>query len=196
MRIGIMGGSFDPPHFSHKAIIDFCLKRKLVDEVWVCPVFDHLQKNHVASFEDRMYMSKMLFSKWYSSKVEVLDEEKFNPRGYSLRLVRKFQRRFPRYQFKMIVGLDCANDIKSWYEWRTLLKTAPFIVINRGFAIPKKSWFDKEPHEFYTVSDCFTSSTMVRKLCKEKHWQSVKNCTGSKVMKYIQKENLYADYTR
>lgn len=193
MRIGLMGGSFDPPHLSHKAIIDFCLKHKLVDEVWVLPAYDHTQKSPRASFEHRMRMSKMLFCKWFSHKVEVLDEEKFNPRGYTLRLVHKFQRRYLNDEFKLIVGLDCANNIKSWYQWRMLIKAIPFIVINRGLTIPKESWFDKEPHEFYKVEECFCSSSVVRKYCKGKHWKSLKQCVGPKVQKYIIKEGLYED---
>jgi len=191
-RIGIFGGSFDPPHCSHKAIIDECIKRKLVDEVWVMPSCNHPHKSNQASFEQRIKMCKMMFTRWlYPVRVE--NFERCNASGTTLNLLRILREFMPEVEFKFIIGRDCADNIQSWYKPNELIHQVPFIVFERNDYAHKglDTWYIVKPHCLVSVNGCSTSSTVVRNLVKDNHHRLVRVFTNKKVARYIQKEKLY-----
>lgn len=192
MRIGIFGGSFDPVHVSHQSIANECIKRKLVDEVWVLPASHHRQKDNIATFEQRLKMSKLLFEKPFG-RVKVKDFEILNPSGAMIHMILILMVMFKQHTFSIIIGRDCADNINTWLEWTKLIKMIPFIVFEReDYTANMSTWYLTSPHHLLQVKGkCFFSSTYVRKLLGEKKFVCAGAITGQKVIKYIQKNGLY-----
>jgi len=190
MHIGIMGGSFDPPHSSHKAIIDACIKGKLVDEVWVLPSSYHRQKSNLATFEQRLKMSKLLFEKLFNH-VKVKDYERLNPSGAMIHMVWILMEMFKKHRFSIIVGRDCADNIETWTEYQKLINLVPFIIFEReDYRGKPKTWYLDPPHRIIETDDCRFSSTFVRRLIALKCNTLAETIIGPKVMKYILKEKI------
>jgi nicotinate-nucleotide adenylyltransferase len=193
-KIGILGGSFDPPHISHKSIVDACLEKGLVDEVWVLPTYNHTQKNNIASFEQRIKMCKMLFCKLFG-KVKVQDFERCNRSGCMYDMIAILRSMFENYHFYVIIGRDCADNIDTWMHTEALLQTVPFIVFERGdyAGTNLDTWYFMEPHKFLSIERCDISSTEVRGLVKRKLFNLVRVLTNQKVSDFIRRNKLYED---
>jgi len=192
-KIGIFGISADPPHASHKAIIDACLKKKLVNEVWVLPSNNHTQKKNIASFAQRIDMCKLMFETKWSSSVKVKDFEIFNTRGTTLHMINRLEFLFKKYKFYLIVGEDCADNIETWYSYKELIEKYPFIVFQRGDYVSKnpKDWYLSEPHKVMSVDGCWNSSTEIRKILNQSLYNLAETMTNDKVVRYILGRCLY-----
>lgn len=193
MNIGIFGGSFDPPTSSHKAIVDDCLKRKLVDQVWVCPTFNHTDKKNIASFEQRMEMCKIMLTGWFKP-VKICEYEKMNPSGRTCSLIWRLEDLYPNHKFKIIIGEDRADKIKDWLNWTMLIEEYSFIVFKRedyaSFNI--KHWYDKSPHIVIKNEDCWMSSTYIRHLIALECFELLRIVgIKPKLISYILKHKIY-----
>jgi nicotinate (nicotinamide) nucleotide adenylyltransferase len=189
-RIGIFGGSFDPPHHNHKDIIEQCLQMKLVDEVWVLPAFHHVQKENATSFEQRIKMCKIMFEK-FLKPIKVKDFEVCNRSGATLDMVRILRGMFNRYSFSVIIGRDCAENIETWVQYKTLIQEVPFIVFEREHCGDyKKDWYLNEPHRLINNKGSFISSTDVRKLLSKGHYNVAGCLTSEKLIDFIRKEKI------
>lgn len=189
-HIGILGGSFDPPHKSHKAVIDKCFQMKLVNEVWVLPTYHHVQKIPQASFEQRIKMCKIMFER-FLKPIKVKDFERCNRVGSTYNLIRILKGMFEKYRFSIIIGRDCAENIESWIEYQDLIQTIPFIVFERQYwGEFNHTWYLKEPHQLIHLPGSFISSTMIRKLLRQDHINLASHFTNVKLVNYIQKEKI------
>ena len=61
MKIGIFGGSFNPPHLGHKKMIADLILQHILDRVIIVPVGNYYNKNEMVDFKDRYKMIKLLF---------------------------------------------------------------------------------------------------------------------------------------
>lgn len=197
-RVGIFGISADPVHKTHLAIANYCIKQKLVEEVWVCPSYNHTQKKSIASFEDRVDMCDMIFKKWFSP-IKVMEIEKFNDNGSSYNLLKNLRILVGgRCTFSFIIGQDQADNIHTWYKYQDILgMDIPFIVFARtAFSNPnnifqEKPWYHSQPHYFLQSMKSYISSTYVRDRIEKNQWNIVESLTSKKVCNLIKKRGLY-----
>ena len=74
-RVAVYGGSFDPPHLGHVLSVAWALSAAEIDAVWIIPTWKHaFNKEHCASFEERMSMCELAFAVFRD--VEVSDVER------------------------------------------------------------------------------------------------------------------------
>lgn len=195
-KIGIFGLSGDPPHISHKRIIDYCIKNNLVDEVWVVPSYLHTQKKNIATYDQRFKMCEMMFEGSKRIKVSMIDV--INKSGTMFELIYKLNECFnsdnkPEYDFSIIIGKDCADNIESWYKWNELINENTFIVFDRGDYRSKniKNWYING-HHYYTISGCDFSSSYIRKCFFERgNYNLAKMLTCEKVVEYCFINEIY-----
>jgi nicotinate-nucleotide adenylyltransferase len=200
-RIGILGGSFDPPHQSHKAIAQDCIDRNLVDEVWICPTYIHTQKKAHTNFKHRMNMCRIMFESWFS-KIKVKDYQGWTSDGSTFSLMEYLKGKNFIYkdykkdnEFYLIIGRDCADNISSWYNWEELISENSFIVFNRDNHLSDDNdvWYIKKPHRLiYSKHVGDWSSSFIRnKLFKKRFYKLAKLLTSGKLISYINNHNLY-----
>lgn len=132
-HIGILGGTFDPPHLGHEAIARELLERFGFRELWVIPTGrPYLNKNSLTSARIRLEMAEAAFAEIERVKVldiEVVRAEKESAPTYSWNTVQDLQKRYPK--LVMCIGSDQWNNIMNWHRSQDLLRAVPWIVYER-----------------------------------------------------------------
>jgi nicotinate-nucleotide adenylyltransferase len=131
MRIGLLGGSFDPPHLAHRAISLFALKRLNLDRIWwlVTPGNPLKDNTHLAPLEERIGRAGALAR---DPRIVVSGLEAVIGAHYTVDTVSYLRRRCPRVRFVWIMGADSLADYHRWKGWRKLANLVPIAVIDRG----------------------------------------------------------------
>lgn len=141
MRVGLLGGTFDPPHRAHVLAAEAALATGEVDRVLVVPVFEHaFNKRPGASFEDRMEMCRRAFA--LDPRVQVSDIEAHLPRpNYTLATVEALEQLEPEARFRLVAGSDVLVDLPRWHRVDQLLERAPLLLLKRqGYPAPSGLW--------------------------------------------------------
>jgi nicotinate-nucleotide adenylyltransferase len=130
MNIGVLGGTFDPPHSSHRIAALSVLTAHLADEVWMIPCLRHRFGKAPAPFEDRLAMCRLLVED--DSRIRVSDiEASINRPGYTIDLVQRLIADFPEHSFRLIAGADIYHQRSQWYHYDEVAALAPPIYIAR-----------------------------------------------------------------
>jgi nicotinate-nucleotide adenylyltransferase len=130
MRIGLLGGSFNPPHAGHVYVSEVAMKRLKLDAVWwlVTPQNPFKQNIDTVSFEDRINMCRNINS---DPRMVISDlEQRFNLRR-SIDTVRFVKQHFPTTKFVWLTGMDLVAEIPKWKNWTELLSEMAFAHIIR-----------------------------------------------------------------
>jgi len=135
-RIGIFGGSFNPPHKGHVEICRHIFKRNDVDQIWIVPCFKHPFDKDLAVYEDRIIMCRFAFSEFFG-RVKISDVEKIlGDVSYTVRTLDYFKARYPDNKYFLIMGSDTAEDAPTWKEAGRLRTLASIIEVPRGDSSP------------------------------------------------------------
>ena len=127
--IGLLGGSFDPPHAGHVHITKEALKRFGLDHVWwlVSPG-NPLKKNGPAPLADRMQAARALMD---HPRVTVTDIEAQLGTRYTAQTLAGLRRRYPGVRFVWLMGADNLAQFHRWQDWRWIMDTVPVGVMAR-----------------------------------------------------------------
>ncbi|MBI4125170.1 MAG: nicotinate (nicotinamide) nucleotide adenylyltransferase [Deltaproteobacteria bacterium] len=135
-RVGLLGGSFNPPHSGHVGMAEWVLNEGKVDQVWVIPCDEHPFAKPLAAFAHRFRMCLLAFQ-GLEPKVRVLDiEKKMGGKSFTYRTVVRLKKENPAQRFYLIVGADAAAEIDTWNRAEALKREAERIVVPRGPASP------------------------------------------------------------
>ena len=139
MRIGLFGGSFNPPHQGHIHACVTAMKYLRLDAVWwlVSPGNPLKKNGGMPSLEIRMQNCRDLVS---HPRILVTDIEKDLNTIRTFDTVTVLKEKFPRTDFVWLAGTDIANEFHRWYRWRDLTRMIPFAFIGR----PTKSGLVRE----------------------------------------------------
>ncbi len=205
MRIGIFGGTFDPPHLGHLRAAELARESFSLNEVWlmvsnkpphkigkpIIPVGKRLKMAEIASL-DNPY-------------IKVSDFEIKNGLSYTIDTLRELKKHY-LHDFFLIIGEDSFIELPTWKNYKGLLRETEIIVIKRKWREEKiPEWFLKTGMEVSVLKEgekasegriffisCATlpiSSSMVRE--KVKRGLSIKYLVPQKIIEYIEKEGLY-----
>lgn len=130
MRIGIFGGSFNPPHRMHKKIIKDMISKGYVDKIYIVPTGDLYYKKGLISYEHRVNMLNMLVKD--ISGVEVSDVGNINDFSFTFQLLDYFQKLNPKDEICFICGADNLEDFKNWNRYQYILENYKLIVMARN----------------------------------------------------------------
>ena len=96
MRIALFGGSFNPPHKSHVAVVKHLIESKNFDEVWIIPCLAHAFGKKLAPYSDRVTMCRLAFEAIDPQvRVQKTDEEIQNTQGWSILTLRHLHQKHP-----------------------------------------------------------------------------------------------------
>lgn len=127
--VGLLGGSFDPPHAGHMHITRRALRRFRLDRVWwlVSPG-NPLKADAPAALERRMAACRALAD---HPRVEVTDIEARLGTRYTADTLRHLQALYPGVQFVWLMGADNMAQLHRWEEWRGIMESVPVGVLAR-----------------------------------------------------------------
>jgi nicotinate-nucleotide adenylyltransferase len=132
MRIGILGGTFDPIHMGHLILAEQCRDQAKLDQVWVMPSAHppHKADQPVTRFEQRCEMIELAIAGHPVFRVERIEKE-LPPPSYTAETLAELRRRHPTDEFALIVGADSLVDMPQWYEPRRVLEQAEVVAVPR-----------------------------------------------------------------
>lgn len=189
-RIGLFGGTFDPPHRAHIHIAKIALKKCELDLVIFIPChYPPLEKGFTpAPKHHRLKMLKLLLQnaskkKFKISTVELTRRQK---KSYSYVTAEYFHKKYPRAKLFWIIGSDQWDDIENWENLPRLAQLATFIIFPRPrLAKPKKSI----PSISLKTKPVNISSTKIREMIRQ-HKQAT-FFLAAPVLRYLQKQKIY-----
>jgi len=127
--IGLLGGSFDPPHAAHLHISKEALKRFGLDHVWwlVSPG-NPLKPRGPAPLATRMAAAQALVR---HPQIHVTDLEARIGTRHTAATIAVLQRRAPDLRFVWLMGADNLAQFHRWQNWRQIIETVPIGVLAR-----------------------------------------------------------------
>ena len=136
MKIGILGGTFDPIHNGHLALAKGALSELGLDQVLFMPsgAPPHKAMRPVAAAQDRFQMVKLALEGKTLFQVSRMEIDRPGP-AYTIDTLRLLRAQFGRHaEFVFLVGTDCLAGLGTWYCFGELVKLCRFTVISRpGF---------------------------------------------------------------
>ena len=138
MRVGLFGGSFDPPHRGHLAVAEAVRNRFALDRVLLAPAAVQPLKpdGAHASFADRLHMVELLCESAHGIEASTIDgPQTGGAPNYTINTLDRLRDELPRdTEIFVIVGADAFLGLRQWKDPAALLKQARWIVVSRpGF---------------------------------------------------------------
>ena len=129
-RIGILGGSFNPAHEGHRHISLMALKSLGLDEVWwlVSPKNPLKSAAELAGFDERLRRARAVAA---HPRIRVSDLERDFPSAYTVDVLARLRRRWPRNRFVWLMGADNLAQFHLWRRWQDILASVPVAVFDR-----------------------------------------------------------------
>jgi nicotinate-nucleotide adenylyltransferase len=129
-RIGVMGGSFNPPHVGHAMVAATALKRLQLDQLWwvVTPGNPLKSHNGLAPLADRMAACRALAA---SPRMHVTAFEAALATPYTAATLAYLQHRYPSATFIWVMGADNLATFHRWQQWRDIAGGLSIAVVDR-----------------------------------------------------------------
>jgi nicotinate-nucleotide adenylyltransferase len=186
MNVGILGGSFDPPHIGHLLVARQTHEIMHLDEVWFMPYFSHAWDKSITDASERLAMTKLLVEKG----IRVSDEEvKQSKKNYCIDTVRIIRSRYS-HNFYWIVGSDIVPEFPRWKDPEALAQEVSFYIFPRnGHPMPAVLPKNCTPVVSPDLVTTNISSTIVRNRLQK--GLSVIGLIPDAVLEYINEHQLY-----
>ena len=195
MKIGIFGGSFNPPHKMHLNIVEELLNEKILDKVIIVPTGLHYSyKNNLVSNEHRYNMLKLMTK--HNDKIEISDFEFKDEEIHSFDTLEYYKNIYKNDTLYFVCGLDNISYVDKWYKGEYLLNNYKFLVITRDTnnldEILSKYEKYKDNIIITNIKSNTISSSYIRDELKEKNY-NLNDYLDQKIIDYIKENNLYIE---
>lgn len=200
LKIGVLGGAFNPPHKGHLLLAKTILKKFNLERVFFIPTgIPTLKKKDLARTEDRLAMTKLLIKKF--PNFSVLDYEiRKKGKAYTSETLRYLKNKFKEAKIFWAIGEDSFRELieGKWEKSLGILDMAQFIVVTRPHhpynlkTLPKK--FKKKlaaalKKVIFLKLYLPISASKIREKLKKR--ERAKNYLTKDVFNYIKRKKLY-----
>ncbi len=130
LRVGLLGGSFNPPHAAHRAISRYALTRLNLDRVWwlVSPGNPLKDNGALRTLEERIAAARAVAS---DPRIDVSCLEAVIGTRYTIDTIRYLRGRCAGVRFVWIMGADNLAQFHRWEHWRQISRLVPIAVVDR-----------------------------------------------------------------
>lgn len=135
-RIGLLGGSFNPPHDAHAVISRIAIRRLGLDQLWwlVTPGNPLKSKADLAALADRLAACRALVP---DARIRITAFEAQLPTAYTAATLSFLRRRHPGVRFVWVMGADNLAGFHRWQHWQEIAARFPIAVVDRpGHRLP------------------------------------------------------------
>lgn len=185
-KVGILGGTFNPPHIGHLIMANEVYHALQLDEVRFMPnaIAPHKKKEDESTNENRLQMVQLLIKPYKEFTVETIELERGGV-SYTYDTMVALREREPDVKFYFIIGGDMIDTLHTWHHIDELVKIVQFVGIKRPGA---KS---ESPYNIIMVEapDIALSSTLIRERIAT--GGTLRFLLPPEVEAYIRKEGLY-----
>lgn len=193
LKVGIMGGTFDPIHIGHLIAATCALEAADLDEVWFIPTATPPLKPNAPSANEQQRLEMVKLAIANNPRFRVLDIElKRGGTSYSIETVTMLLEQFQEHKFYYIIGSDRIHDLPLWHRADELRQLVTFIGLNRPSDPLELELLDKKWQEHIIIASMpliDISSTALRKRAAQK--QSLTYFVPSEVEQFIRRYRLY-----
>ncbi len=187
MKIGILGGTFNPIHIGHLILAEEVREKLKLDEVIFVPtnLAPHKDNSDIASCGVRLAMVKLAIKGnryFVVSDIEI----KRDGRSYTIDTLKEFKKMYPQDELYFIIGSDLLKYLDDWKDLDEIIQMVRFVVATRpGYPL------EKIPSHISTIPirAVDISGFEIRKAIKEN--KSFQYLVPETVLKYINKKRLY-----
>lgn len=196
VRIGVMGGTFDPIHHGHLVAASEAHAAFELDEVLFVPTGQPWQKSdrQVTSGEHRFAMTSLATQSNDAFSVSRVDLDRDGP-TYTVDTLRDLQAQQPEAELFFITGADALAAIMSWRDHETLFDVAHFVGCTRPGHVVDREMLDRLPQERLSVLEIpalAISSTDCRE--RAQRGAPIRYLVPDSVVEYINEHDLYASH--
>jgi len=192
VKIGILGGTFNPIHNGHLLIAEEVKDHYALDKIIFIPNKKPPHKE-IADYIPDIHRINMIKLAINTNPDFIISTKEIDRGGvsYTIDTIYEIQSEIDiDDKIHFIIGADLISELSTWKEWDNLAKIVQFVVLNRGEEIAIE-YLDKYPF-IQTLQDTINfdvTSSLIRKKIKES--KSIKYLVPDNVLEYIKKENLY-----
>lgn len=193
MKIGVFGGTFNPPHNGHVRLAKAAADELKLDKLLVIPscIPPHKIAAKLADGQERLEMCRLAFGCDPRFEVSPMELER-GSRSYTVETLRELKALYPDSELYFIVGSDMLESFDKWYLWQEILSLSVLCAASRedGYS-PDLSRFGKlaERIKIITLDPLEVSSTQIRNSAGEVSPELL----DPKVAAYIREHGLYDD---
>ncbi|WP_373277916.1 nicotinate-nucleotide adenylyltransferase [Amphibacillus sediminis] len=185
MKIGLLGGTFDPPHIGHFVIAEEVYQQMELDEIWFIPSAEPPHKDRArVSAADRVAMLSAVIREQPHFKLNTLELDR-KGKSYTIDTIKSLQQDFPEVTFYFIIGADMVEYLPKWHQIDQLLDLVKFVGVKR----PEYQLETPYPIILLDIPGLDISSTMIRERLAQK--RSVQYLVPKPVINVIRERGLY-----
>ncbi len=189
MKIGILGGSFDPLHNGHIEMASFCKEKFKLNKIMFLPLGDPPHKENITDKELRINMLNGAIND-KTSFVSRLEVDRTG-KTYTFDTI-KWLKENTEHDYFYIIGGDTLNTLHKWYNVKELFKILEFIVVDRPDFDRKQVKTLEEMGAKFQFAEHLgldVSSTDVRQ--KVKNGEDITDLVPQNVKEIIEQNGLY-----
>jgi nicotinate-nucleotide adenylyltransferase len=191
--LGLLGGTFDPPHNGHLRVAQDVRQGLGLDLVLLVPVRvpPHKRADRVTPAALRMEMVREATAGADRLEVSEIELRREGP-SYTVDTLRQLRDLRPDVELTLIVGADQLADMADWKEPEEISALADLVVMNRGDLAPAEpDWDITLKWTAVSVTPLDVSSTEIRRMVAE--GRPVGHLVPAEVLRIIERENLYSN---
>jgi nicotinate-nucleotide adenylyltransferase len=193
-RLGVFGGTFDPPHLAHLAVAERAREQLRLERVVFVPAADppHKRARAKTPFRQRLAMTRLAIRGHAGFAVSDLESRRPGP-SYTVETLRAMRRRHPRHELVLVLGADSLADLRGWRDPQAILGLARIAVAPRppGGGRPRLRW-PAGARGRVTRLDCpllDVSSSDLR--ARARRGESLRYLVPDAVAAYVRRRRLY-----
>ncbi|MFH1877362.1 MAG: nicotinate-nucleotide adenylyltransferase [Candidatus Omnitrophota bacterium] len=190
MRIGLLGGTFNPVHIGHLILAQECWYQLDLDKVIFIPAFipPHKQIPRDISAADRLNMVRLALEGDGRFEISTHEIDKSGV-SYSIDTIRYFLEKYSGSELFFLTGADSAEGLSTWKEVEDILKCVTFVIAARP------GWEQNSPYEGsiqrIVMPGIELSSSVIREKIRKR--EPIDFFVPEKVVHYIRNKGLYRD---
>lgn len=185
-KVGILGGTFDPPHHGHLLIANEVQFALSFDEIWFMPNQEppHKKKSALIKNKNRLDMLQLAIAENERFRVETIELQRQGP-SYTADTIELLNERYPDTQFYFIIGADMIEYLPKWHRIDELVQLVQFVGVER----PSYSSQTHFPILYVDVPAMDVSSSMIRE--RVRGGQTIRYLLPDSIIHYIKENHLY-----
>lgn len=190
-RLGVLGGSFDPPHAAHQAMVQAAMAQLSLDRLLIVPTGQAYHKARpLSAAAHRLAMCEAVWGDVPGVQIDPRETQRERP-SYTVETLMELRTQWPSTPIYLLMGSDQWSAFKTWKDWMRILDMATVVVATR---LGQPGVNDELPCIHLSMPALPLSSTQLRAAAAQGHFDATDRSNSPlhpAVASYISQHHLY-----